>query len=45
MAWNQFSMNQNYNFPQGNTQMPMQAQPVMQNANIIFSRPDLAVTR
>lgn len=31
MAWNQFPMNQNYNFPQGNTQMPMQAQPVMQN--------------
>ena len=28
MAWNQF---QNYNFPQGNGQMPMQAQPVMQN--------------
>lgn len=31
MAWNQFPMNQNYNFPQGDTQMPMQAQPVMQN--------------
>lgn len=28
MAWNQFP---NYNFPQGNGQMPMQTQPVMQN--------------
>jgi len=31
MAWNQFPMNQNYNFPQGNSQMPMQTQAVMQN--------------
>lgn len=31
MAWNQFSMNQNFSYPQGNTQMPMQTQNVMQN--------------
>ena len=39
MAWNQFPMNQNYNFQQGVTPI------LVQNANIIFSRPDLAVTR
>ena len=31
MAWNQFPMNQSFNYPQSNN-MPMQTQNVMQNA-------------
>ena len=31
MAWNQFPMNQSFNYPQGNGQIPMQTQAVMQN--------------